>query len=80
MYYNVSSNNSYPKTLYIYNNKNGVLWQIYHVESQREADSLSKNATGNGSQHIKLGDYNEKLIETFPDWRTSPGGKKIINS
>jgi hypothetical protein len=80
MYYNLSSNEDYPKTLYIHNTKGGAVWQIYHVQAQYEAEQISKNATSNGFQHIEMVDYDKKVRETFEGWRDSEGGQNIINN
>jgi len=80
MYKNVSSNQDYPKTLIIRNHEGGVIWQIYHVQALHEAKILANNATNNGFQAITLEDYQQNLEETWPDWRQSEGGMKIVNN
>jgi hypothetical protein len=79
MYINLTTNAPYPKTLFISNEKGGAVWQVYHVEAQHEADRLSKTATANGFEHIELKDFDEDVTESYPDWRDTTGGKKIIS-
>lgn len=76
----VSTNDTYPKTLVIRNTKEGMVWQIYNVEKRIEAILLSKTAFSNGFLGITLEDFNPEATESFPDWRETDGGKKIINS
>lgn len=78
MYTDISVGN-YPKTLVIRNHEGGMIWQIYHVQAQREAERLSLNATNNGFYAITLENYHSEWEETWPDWRETPGGQKIIN-
>lgn len=63
-----SINNNYPKTLLIHSTEGGLVWQVYHVQSESEANNLSKNAEGNGFQYRQLVDHTNDE-ETFPDWR-----------
>lgn len=79
MYNDISRKSEYPKTLVIRNTIGGLIWQIYHVEAQHEAKILSSNATMNGFQGITLEDYQPEMEETWPDWRETEGGKKIVN-
>lgn len=80
MYLDISTSGSYPKTLIIRNHEGGLIWQVYHVQKEREAKLLSGNATENGFMAITLEDFKEDYEETFPDWRETEGGKKIINN
>jgi hypothetical protein len=73
-----SSTPDYPKTLVIRNHEGGMVWQIYHVKAAHEAERLSNNATKNGFHAITLENYKPNLIETWPDWRETPGGKVIM--
>ena len=73
MYTDVSSNDSYPKTLMIRNHDGGTVWQVYHVRSQAEADTLASNARGNGFYGSTLEDYQPEEEETWPDWRQNCG-------
>lgn len=69
MFTNLSNTTEYPKTLIIRNHLGGMIWQVYHVETMREADILSSNATMNGFQAITLEDYQDDMEQTFPNWR-----------
>ena len=80
MYIDKSVLDTFPKTLVIRNTSGGMIWQIYHVQSEREAERLSRNATDNGFFDISLEDYIPNSKETFPDWRESESGQKLINS
>ena len=80
MYTDVTTTAIYPKTLIIRNHEGGMIWQIYHVQAKHEVVRLSKNATKNGFQAITLEDYQPTRKETWPDWRETPGRKKIINN
>lgn len=80
MYNNLSNNKNYPKTLFIHNSPGGMIWQVYHVKSEHEAKQLSENANRNGFMSVNLKDYDNTYDETFPDWRETEGGKKIINN
>jgi hypothetical protein len=71
------SEKEFPKTLVIRNTPGGMIWQIYHVKAQYEADRLTKNALRNGFYGITLEEYQPDEEETFPDWRETDGGKKI---
>lgn len=77
MYTDISTNNNYPKTLVVRNHAGGMIWQIYHVDKKVEADRLSANATKNGFMAITLEDKRD-TEETWPDWRTTEGGKEIV--
>lgn len=79
MYHNTSSNPDYPKTLVIRNHQGGMVWQIYHVRKEVEAERLALNATKNGFQAITLEDHLADYEETFPDWRDTEGGKFIAS-
>jgi hypothetical protein len=77
MYQDISTG-LFPKTLVIRNHEGGVVWQIYHVISDKEAERLSFNATRNGFQAITLESHQPHLEETWPDWRESEGAKNNI--
>ena len=77
MYTNLSESNKYPKTLMIRNHNGGMIWQVYHVNTQSEADKLANNAYGNGFYGSTLEDYQPDYEETWPDWRNTEGGKLI---
>lgn len=78
MYKDLTSDSIYPKSLIIRNHDGGMIWQIYKVERKEEADILSENAGNNGFQNISLENFNSELEETWPDWRETKGGKRII--
>ena len=67
-YTDESTSTNWLKTLVIRNTPDGMIWQIYHVQNQEEAEWLSSNATRNGFYGITLEDYSGHE-ETFPDWR-----------
>lgn len=69
MYTDISTSNSYPKTLMIRNHEGGLVWQVYHVQKESEADKLSSNAYTNGFYGSTLEDYQPEQEETWPDWR-----------
>lgn len=69
MYTDISTTPNYPKTLVIRNHKGGMIWQIYHVQKQSEAEKLSKNAYSNGFFASTLEDHKPEYDETWPDWR-----------
>ena len=73
----ISTTETYPKTLVIRNTEGGLVWQIYHVQAQHEAERLSNNATINGFYGITLEDYDESAEETWPNWREN--APHIIN-
>lgn len=76
---NLSTTDQYPKTLFIYNTLGGMIWQVYHVQSLYEASQLADNAQRNFFLDQTLNDYDDSYEETFPDWRETEGGKRIIN-
>lgn len=69
MYTDLTTDDVYPKTLIIRNHEGGMIWQVYHVEKQSEAEKLAENATANGFLAITLEDYQEDMEQTWPDWR-----------
>jgi len=74
MYTFESRDSKYPKTLIIRNHSGGMIWQVYHVETESEARKLSANATSNGFQAITLEDHQPDVEETWPDWRGASEG------
>jgi hypothetical protein len=46
-----------------------MIWQVYNVLKNSEAEKLSNNATINGFEEITLEDYRTDCEETFPNWR-----------
>lgn len=58
----------FPKTLEIRNTPGGMIWQIYHVQSQQEIDVLTKNSRNHGFFSQTVVDYNGEK-ETFAGWR-----------
>lgn len=79
MYTDISTTDTYPKTLMIRNHEGGMIWQVYHVNKKHEADRLSRNAYGNGFVGSTLENYQPEYEETWPDWRETDGGKEIIS-
>jgi hypothetical protein len=69
MYTDESTTLTYPKTLMIRNEPSGMIWQVYHVLKQSEADKLTSNAHKNGFYGSTLEDHQPEMEETWPDWR-----------
>ena len=69
MYKDISTLDQFPKTLVIRNHQGGMIWQIYHVQKESEAQKLAYNATMNAFEAITLENYQEDMEETWPDWR-----------
>lgn len=69
MYQDISTSENYPKTLMIRNHEGGMIWQVYHVQKQSEADKLAANAHGNGFWGSTLENHQPAYQETWPDWR-----------
>jgi hypothetical protein len=69
MYTDLTTNNNYPKTLMIRNEKGGLIWQIYHVQKESEAVKLATNANRNGFYGTTLENHQPEQEETWPDWR-----------
>jgi hypothetical protein len=66
---NISINNNWPKTLVIRNSKGGLIWQVYHVNNDAQAIHITEGAHDNGFESVTLQDYDEDMVETFPNWR-----------
>lgn len=64
-----TTTSEFPKTLRIRNEYGGMLWQVYHVNSQSEAAQLENGAHRKGFYHTELVDYCAEQRETFPGWR-----------
>jgi hypothetical protein len=69
MYTDISTTEHYPKTLMIRNHDGGMVWQVYHVQKQSEADKLASNAHKNGFWGSTLEDHQPEQEETWSDWR-----------
>ena len=69
MLINNSTTDKYPKTLFIRNTEGGMIWQVYHVHTIKEAEKLAFNATTNGFQDCQLLEHQKTTEETWPDWR-----------
>lgn len=72
-----NKDSQFPKTVFIRNTTDGLVWQVYHVDNLKQAEILAVNATKNGFECVTLIDKTNDE-ETFPDWRESKGGKKLI--
>lgn len=72
-----SKESQFPKTVFVRNTIGGLIWQVYHVDNLKQAESLADNATRNGFECVTLNDKTNDE-ETWPDWRESEGGKKLI--
>jgi hypothetical protein len=75
MYKDLSNNSFYPKTLMIRNHEGGMVWQVYHIENEREANILSSNAQRNGFYGTTLEIHQPEYEETWPGWRDTDGWK-----
>jgi 2-succinyl-5-enolpyruvyl-6-hydroxy-3-cyclohexene-1-carboxylate synthase len=75
----ISTSESFPKTLMVRNHEGGLIWQVYHVQKQSEADKIAYNAYRNGFFGSTLENYQPDYEETWPDWRETPGGLEIIS-
>lgn len=80
MYQNLTTDNNFPKTLFIRNEFGGMIWQIYHVNNLTEAERLANNATKNQFNGITLENHQPDYEETWPDWRDTPGGKAVTST
>lgn len=69
IYTDLTTSKEFPKTLIIRNTPGGMIWQIYHPDTQEDVDNLTSNAYSNGFFGITLEDYNSELKETWEDWR-----------
>lgn len=70
MYYkDISTSDNYPKTLVIRNRPDGMIWQVYHVNTVRSAELLAKGAEQSAFQGITLEDHQPEMEETFPNWQ-----------
>lgn len=72
-----SKGSQFPKTVLIRNEQGGMIWQIYHVDNLKQAEILADNATMNGFECVTLNDKTDHE-ESFPDWKGTKGGKKLI--
>ena len=79
MFQNLTTNNNFPKTLFIRNEFGGMIWQVYHINNLTEAERLANNATKNQFNGITLEDYQPNYSETWEDWRDTTGGKAITS-
>jgi len=69
MYKDISTDNNYPKTVLIRNSPDGMIWQIYHVNSERAAAIIAKRAKDNAFEGVTLEDYQPNMEETSPNWQ-----------
>ena len=69
-----SKTTDFPKTLLIRNTPDGMIWQVYHVQAQHEAERLASNALGNGFLSQELTDHMPDEEQTWPDWRETAQG------
>ena len=65
----ISTNNNYPKTVVIRNSKGGMIWQVYHVKSERAAEIIAKRAADNCFEGVTLEDYQPNMEETSEGWQ-----------
>lgn len=63
------SSGDFPKTLKIRNTHDGMIWQVYHPDSQQDVDEITKRAHANGFYGITLENYQPEEKETWSDWR-----------
>ena len=69
MYNNLSTTDNFPQTVVVRNTKDGMVWQIYHVNSNKAAELIAKGAERNGFEDVRLVDHLPNEEETFPNWR-----------
>ena len=69
MYKDLSTGSEWPKTLMVRNHATVMVWQVYHVKKQSEAEKLTYNANMNGFYGTTLEDHQPEIEETWPDWR-----------
>lgn len=69
MFTDNSTSTKLPKTLIIRNHLGGMIWQIYHIVEEVEAEVLSATAAKDGFGAITLEDHRPNDAETFPTWR-----------
>ena len=69
MYKNISTGKNYPKTLVVRNRPDGMIWQVYHVNSERSAEIIAEGAVKNAFEGVTLEDYQPNMEETSPDWQ-----------
>ena len=69
MYNDLSTGSKWPKTLMVRNHDGGMVWQVYRVKKQSEAEKLTYNANLNGFHGTTLEDHQPEIEETWPDWR-----------
>jgi hypothetical protein len=69
MYKDISTTESFPKTLMIRNHDGGMIWQLYHVDSLDDVKKLTSNAQRNGFYGSTLEDHQPENAETWPDWK-----------
>lgn len=87
MYKNISTTTEFPKTLVVRNTPDGMIWQIYHVKTERGAKIIAEGADRGGFEGVTLENHQPELEETFPNWqndirnsvelRLLEGGNKI---
>jgi hypothetical protein len=68
---------NFPKTLEIRNTAGGAIWQLYHVQTQKEIDFLTKVSRGNGFYSQTVVDFDGEE-ETFTGWRNDVKWTKAI--
>lgn len=66
-----SSDNDYPKTLLIHNDRHGIIWQVYHINDIIEQEIIMEGAKRNAFMYIRAINYDSEYEETFKDWRNS---------
>lgn len=68
------------KQLLIRNQPEGMIWQVYTVESPMEVAILRRNAVGNGFYHFSVVELEPEHAheETFPGWREHEGWKTCV--
>ena len=73
------SDNGFPKTMRIHNSKDGLIWQIYHVNDKIEQDIITEGAEISAFEYVGITNYDESYEESSPGWRDSIGFQKEYN-
>lgn len=71
--------NTFEKTLVIRNTPDGVIHQVYHVETKLEVEMLTHSALVNGFESIELRRRDPTLEETWPGWRDTNEWRKFLD-
>lgn len=65
------------KQLEVRNQRGGMIWQVYHVETEQEIRILTRNATKNVFEDVSVHDEVD-MEESYPGWRDSDSWKRCV--